>query len=50
MKKLSKRELKTVQGAIGRCPKPATTCGQWCGWTEDQKASCMSLVIEICDC
>ncbi|WP_407498882.1 bacteriocin-like protein, partial [Elizabethkingia anophelis] len=50
MKKLSKKELKTVQGAAGLCPAPATTCDEWCNWTPTQKARCLSMVAEICEC
>ncbi|HFK5596682.1 bacteriocin-like protein [Elizabethkingia anophelis] len=50
MKKLSKKELKTVQGAAGLCPAPVTTCDEWCNWTPTQKARCLSMVAEICEC
>lgn len=50
LKKLSKRQLKTIAGGE-RCPIPASWCSEWCGWSAWQKAHCANAVIDMpCDC
>lgn len=49
-KKLTKKQLKTIVGGE-MCRTPASSCGEWCGWSAWQKAHCANAVIDMpCDC
>ncbi|MEY8758089.1 bacteriocin-like protein [Chryseobacterium tongliaoense] len=52
LKKLTKKELKTIAGGSERCPIPATWCSEWCTWSAWQKDHCINAVIDVmpCDC
>ncbi len=51
LKKLTKKELKTIAGGAGNCPPLANWCAEWCTWTPWQKAHCLNAVIDTpCDC
>jgi len=45
LKRLTKGELKTIEGGAS-CPRPATTCSQWCLWTAQQQATCPNMLLE----
>ncbi|MFN1218463.1 bacteriocin-like protein [Chryseobacterium kwangjuense] len=52
LRKLSKRELRTIEGGALGCPAPATTCVQWCTWTPQQRLMCRNMIMDPdpCDC
>lgn len=50
LKKLSKKELKTIDGGALACPPPATTCGEWCSWTAQQRLRCPNMIIDPDPC
>jgi hypothetical protein len=49
LKKLTKRELKKIDGGAAACPPPATTCSEWCSWTPQQRLRCPNMVIDFCE-
>ncbi len=51
LRKLTKKELKTIAGGAEKCPRPANWCVQWCTWTTWQKEHCLNAVLDTpCDC
>ncbi|WP_442867487.1 bacteriocin-like protein [Chryseobacterium herbae] len=50
LKKLTKNNLKQINGG-GLCPpNPITSCDIWCGMTPLQKMRCLLYVDEGCEC
>lgn len=53
LKKLTKNNLKQINGGAGRCPPtPTKSCSTWCRLTPWQKVHClMDFDIEVpCEC
>ncbi|CAA7196426.1 MULTISPECIES: bacteriocin [Chryseobacterium] len=50
LKKLSKKDLKLIEGGAIGCPLPAYSCADWCMWTDSQKARCPNFLLEISAC
>ncbi|SHM60067.1 bacteriocin-like protein [Chryseobacterium polytrichastri] len=51
LKKLTKTNLKQINGGAGQCPsKPTTSFDTWCGLTPWQKIHCLLDVDDPCEC
>ncbi|SHE47028.1 bacteriocin-like protein [Chryseobacterium vrystaatense] len=52
LRKLTKKDLRTIEGGAMLCPTPATTCGEWCSWTAQQRLRCLNMIMdaEPCGC
>ncbi|MBL1221450.1 hypothetical protein JET18_11405 [Chryseobacterium sp. L7] len=50
LRKLSKKQLRTIEGGGPSCPPPATTCGEWCSWTAQQRLRCPNMVMDPDPC
>lgn len=51
LKKLTKKNLKEINGGAQNCPPVASTCNAWCKWTSWQKLHCPNNIFEEpCEC
>ncbi|WP_410680551.1 bacteriocin-like protein [Chryseobacterium sp. MEBOG06] len=51
LKKLTKKNLKSINGGGEQCPPaPTKTCDKWCRLTPWQKIHCLLDVEEPCTC
>ncbi|WP_157676823.1 bacteriocin-like protein [Chryseobacterium sp. T16E-39] len=50
LKRLTKRELKSIDGGLMICPSPGTTCIAWCAWTPQQQLRCVNMILDIDPC
>lgn len=50
LKKLTKKELKSISGSKGDCPTPAQWCSEWCSWTPWQRQTCINWLIDPDPC
>ncbi|WP_165571954.1 bacteriocin-like protein [Chryseobacterium vrystaatense] len=52
LRKLTKKDLRTIEGGAMLCSTPATTCGEWCSWTAQQRLRCLNMIMdaEPCGC
>lgn len=50
LKKLAKKELKTISGGVVFCPPPATTCAEWATWTPQQQLRCQNWILDPDPC
>ncbi|MGO4709593.1 hypothetical protein AB4Y90_10845 [Chryseobacterium sp. 2TAF14] len=51
LKKLTKKQLKTIDGGVGvLCPPPATTCAEWATWTPRQQQICQNWILDENPC
>jgi hypothetical protein len=50
LRKISKKQLKSIEGGAAACPPPATTCGEWCSWTAQQRLRCPNMVMDPDPC
>ncbi|MGG5209493.1 bacteriocin-like protein [Chryseobacterium sp. MIQD13] len=52
LKKLTKKNLKNINGGALGCPPLANWCSEWCAWTAWQQTHCLNAVLDPmpCDC
>ncbi|MDQ8143000.1 bacteriocin [Chryseobacterium sp. CFS15] len=50
LKKLSKKQLKSIEGGAAFCPPPATTCAEWATWTPRQQQICQNWILDPDPC
>ncbi|MDQ0592087.1 bacteriocin-like protein [Chryseobacterium ginsenosidimutans] len=52
LKKLTKKNLKNINGGAEKCPPLASWCTEWCTWSAWQKVHCLNAVLDVmpCDC
>lgn len=51
LRKLTKNNLKHINGGAGQCPPaPIKSCDTWCGLTPWQKIHCLLDVQDPCEC
>ncbi|MCQ9634515.1 hypothetical protein MP478_17590 [Chryseobacterium sp. WG14] len=46
LRKLTKKNLKVIQGGTEKCPPITSSCSVWCGWSAWQKIHCLTNTYE----
>ncbi|EJL73712.1 hypothetical protein [Chryseobacterium populi] len=50
LRKLTKRQLRVIEGGASACPPPATTCAEWCTWSAWDRLRCRNMIIDPDPC